>query len=82
MPYRPPDTSSIQTNIVLNDQTHVPAAMRTNLLFGDVRFEDDVRTAKEIERRQWLEDLQRQVEEKKHMEEINFLKKTNQQLKV
>lgn len=25
---------------------------------------------------------QRQVEEKKHMEEINFLKKTNQQLKV
>jgi hypothetical protein len=25
---------------------------------------------------------QRQVEERKHMEEINFLKKTNQQLKV
>ncbi|CAF4233354.1 unnamed protein product, partial [Rotaria magnacalcarata] len=50
MPYRPPDTSSIQTNIVLNDQTHVPAAMRTNLLFGDVRFEDDVKTAKEMER--------------------------------
>ncbi|CAF2211967.1 unnamed protein product [Rotaria magnacalcarata] len=65
MPYRPPDTSSIQTNIVLNDQTHVPAAMRTNLLFGDVRFEDDVKTAKEMERRQWLDDLQRQIEENK-----------------
>jgi hypothetical protein len=61
MPYRPPDTS----NIVLNDQTRVPAAMRTNLLFGDVRFEDDVKTAKEIERRQWLDDLQRQIEENK-----------------
>ncbi|CAF4526191.1 unnamed protein product [Rotaria socialis] len=65
MPYRPPDNSSIQTNIVLNDQTHVPAAMRTNLLFGDVRFEDDVKTAKEMERRQWLDDLQRQIEDNK-----------------
>lgn len=60
MPYRPPDTS-----IVLNDQTRVPAAMRTNLLFGDVRFENDVKTAKEVERRQWLEDLQKQIEENK-----------------
>ena len=39
--------------------------MRTNLLFGDVRFEDDVKNAKEIERRQWLEDLQRQIEDNK-----------------
>lgn len=39
--------------------------MRTNLLFGDVRFEDEVKTAKEIERRQWLEDLQKQIEENK-----------------
>ncbi|CAF1205768.1 unnamed protein product [Rotaria sordida] len=65
MPYRPLDSSSISSNIILNDQTHVPAAMRTNLLFGDVRFEDDVKTAKEIERRQWLEDLQKQIEENK-----------------
>ncbi|CAF2937099.1 unnamed protein product [Rotaria sp. Silwood2] len=65
MPYRPPDSSSIPSNITLNDQTHVPAAMRTNLLFGDVRFEDDVKTAKEMERRQWLEDLQKQIEENK-----------------
>ena len=61
MPYRPPESS----NIILNDQTRVPAAMRTNLLFGDVRFEDDVKTAKEIERRQWLDDLQKQIEENK-----------------
>ncbi|CAF2658289.1 unnamed protein product [Rotaria sp. Silwood2] len=71
--YRPPipqytDNSSFSlpsTNIH-SDQTHIPAAMRTNLLFGDVRFEDDVKTAKEIERRQWLEGLQKQVEENKH----------------
>ncbi|CAF1424183.1 unnamed protein product [Rotaria magnacalcarata] len=73
MSYRPPmqqqysDTSSptLSTTNIHSDQTHIPAAMRRNLLFGDVRFEDDVKTAKEIERRQWLEDLQRQVEEKK-----------------
>ena len=39
--------------------------MRTNLLFGDVRYEDDVKTAKEIERRQWLDDLQKQIEDNK-----------------
>ena len=66
MPYRPPDAAaSAPLSIVVNDQTRVPAAMRTNLLFGDVRFEDDVRSAKEIERRQWLDDLRRQIEENK-----------------
>ena len=66
MPYRPPDTySTTAATIVLNDQTRVPAAMRTNLLFGDVRFEDDVKSAKEIERRQWLDDLQKQIEDNK-----------------
>lgn len=65
MPYRPPDPSGNASNIIVNDQTHVPAAMRTNLLFGDVRFEDDVKTAKEMERRKWLDDLQRQIEENK-----------------
>ena len=34
-------------------------------MFGDVRFEDDIKNAKEIERRQWLEDLQKQIEENK-----------------
>ena len=62
MPYRPPEPTETLT---LNDQTRVPAAMRTNLLFGDVRFEDDVRTAKEAERRQWLDDLRKQIEENK-----------------
>ena len=65
MPYRPPDPSFASPSIVLNDQTRVPAAMRTNLLFGDVRFEDEVKSAKELERRQWLEDLQKQIEENK-----------------
>lgn len=39
--------------------------MRRNLLFGDVRFDEDVKTAKEIERRQWLDDLQKQIEDNK-----------------
>jgi len=39
--------------------------MRTNLLFGDVRFDDDVKAAKEIERRQWLDDLHKQIEDNK-----------------
>jgi len=39
--------------------------MRTNLLFGDVRFDEDVKTAKEIERRQWLDDLHKQIEDNK-----------------
>jgi hypothetical protein len=65
MPNRPPEVSSAPDAIVLNDQTRVPAAMRTNLLFGDVRFEDDVKSAKEIERRRWLEDLQKQIEDNK-----------------
>ncbi|UJR09115.1 hypothetical protein I4U23_013362 [Adineta vaga] len=63
--YRAPDPSSVTSNIVINDQTHVPAAMRTNLLLGNVRFEDDVKVAKEMERRQWLDDLQKQIEDNK-----------------
>ncbi|CAF0909216.1 unnamed protein product [Adineta ricciae] len=65
VPYRVPDPPSVTSNIVINDQSRVPAAMRTNLLLGDVRFEDDVKVAKEIERRQWLGDLQKQIEENK-----------------
>ena len=72
-PYRPPippqysdnSSSSFPPTYIHSDQTHVPAAMRTNLLFGDVRFDNDVQTAKEIERRQWLDDLQKQVEDNK-----------------
>jgi hypothetical protein len=56
---------SLSPGLIHNDQTRVPAAMRTNLLFGDVRFEEDIRTAKEIERRQWLGDLQKQIEDNK-----------------
>jgi len=73
VPYRPPvpqqqfdhSSSSLPPTFVHSDQTHIPAAMRTNLLFGDVRFDEDVKTAKEIERRQWLDDLRKQIEENK-----------------
>ena len=74
LPYRAP-AAPIQTDRSLSsvqpggfthsDQSRVPAAMRTNLLFGDVRFDDDVRTAKELERRQWLDDLHKQVDDNK-----------------
>jgi hypothetical protein len=55
---------SLSPGLIHNDQTRVPAAMRTNLLFGDVRFEEDIRqkqiednkrskfTRHEVERRQ------------------------------
>lgn len=74
LPYRAPaapmqtdrSLSSVQPGgFVYSDQSRVPAAMRTNLLFGDVRFDDDVRTAKELERRQWLDDLDKQVDDNK-----------------
>ncbi|CAF0869001.1 unnamed protein product [Didymodactylos carnosus] len=50
---------------MFNDQTRVPAAMRTNLLFGDVRFDDQVQMAKEVERKQWLDGLKSQIEDNK-----------------
>lgn len=46
--------------------------MRTNLVFGNNRTEDDVRAAKELERRQWLEDLQKQVEENKRKKIMGY----------
>jgi len=72
-PYRPPlpptrleQNTQIQPPTTLqSDQARLPAAMRTNLRFGDVRFDEDVKTAKEMDRRQWLDDLQKQVEENK-----------------
>jgi hypothetical protein len=72
-PYRPQNAqhlsdnsfSSLPSTASHTDQTRVPAAMRTNLLFGDVRFDEEIKAAKEIERRQWLDDLQKQVEENK-----------------
>ena len=35
----------------IHDQTKVPAAMRTSVLFGDVLFDDDVKRTKELERK-------------------------------
>jgi hypothetical protein len=70
VPYRPSvphqqpsDNSSY--SLPHNDQTRVPAAMRTNLAFGNARHEEDVKTAHEMERRQWLDDLHKQIEENK-----------------
>lgn len=47
-----------------HDQTKVPAAMRTSLLFGDVLFDDDVKRTKEMERKKWLLELEAQKKEK------------------
>ncbi len=60
------------------------------LLFQLVQLEEDKRdlerqlkeTKANAEAAEKKLNEQRQVEERKHMEEINFLKKTNQQLKV
>lgn len=65
-----------------HDQTKVPAAMRTSLLFGDVMFDDDVKRTKEIERKKWLAELDAQRRDKmfekeynKEKDKINDLKK-------
>ena len=47
------------------DRGRVPAAMRTNIAFGNDRHQEDVETLKEMERRQWLDDLHKQIEENK-----------------
>jgi hypothetical protein len=54
-----------------HDQTKVPAAMRTSLLFGDVLFEDDVKKTKELERKKWLLELEAQKKEKLMEKEYN-----------
>lgn len=46
------------------DQTKVPAAMRTSLFFGDVMFDDDIKKTKELERKKWLLELEAQKKEK------------------
>ena len=70
------------TSNAIHDQTKVPAAMRTSLLFGDVLFEDDVKRTKELERKKWLMELEAQKKEKflekeyiKEKEKLNDLKK-------
>ncbi|UJR37105.1 hypothetical protein I4U23_029809 [Adineta vaga] len=47
------------------DRVRVPAAMRTNIAFGNGRHQEDVETTKELERRQWLDELHKQIEENK-----------------
>ena len=39
--------------------------MRTNIAFGNARHEEDIKSAQELERRQWLDDLHKQIEENK-----------------
>ncbi|CAF1002790.1 unnamed protein product [Adineta steineri] len=70
LPYRAPvsqpqpyDNSS--SSILPSDRARVPAAMRTNIAFGNSRHQDDVDNVKEIERRQWLNDLHKQIEDNK-----------------
>jgi len=56
----------------LQDQSRVPAAMRTSLFFGDVMFDDDIKKTKELERKKWLQELENQKKEK--LIEKEFLK--------
>ena len=55
----------------IHDQTKVPAAMRTSVLFGDVLFDDDVKRTKELERKKWLLELEAQKKEKLMEKEYN-----------
>ena len=45
---------------VYHDQSKVPPAMRTSILFGDVVFDDDIKKTKEFERKKWLQELDEQ----------------------
>jgi hypothetical protein len=47
----------------LMDQSKVPAAMRTSVFFGDVKYEDDIKKTKELERKKWLLELEVQKKE-------------------
>ena len=43
-----------------HDQSKVPPAMRTSIMFGDVVFDDDIKKTKELERKRWLQELDEQ----------------------
>jgi hypothetical protein len=50
-------------NIINNDQSKVPAAMRTSVMFGNFNNEDEIKKTKELERKKWLQDLEAQKKE-------------------
>ena len=53
-----------EKNITHADQSKVPAAMRTSILFGDVRFDEDIKKTRELEKKKWLQELEEQKREK------------------
>ncbi len=53
-----------EKNISHADQSKVPAAMRTSILFGDVRFDEDIKKTRELEKKKWLQELEDQKREK------------------
>jgi hypothetical protein len=56
------DNNTMQQRLM--DQSKVPAAMRTSVFFGDVKYEDDIKKTKELERKKWLLELELQKKEK------------------
>jgi hypothetical protein len=46
------------------DQSKLPAAMRTSIKFGDVVYDEDIKKTKELERKKWLHELEEQKREK------------------
>ncbi|KAK3601584.1 hypothetical protein CHS0354_027829 [Potamilus streckersoni] len=61
------DLSSTETKSTV-DQTTVPHAMRSSFAFGMAPNENRYSVAQEQERKQWLADLERQIQEKKARE--------------
>ncbi len=53
-----------EKNIPHSDQSKLPAAMRTSILFGDVRFDEDIKKTREMEKKKWLQELEEQKKEK------------------
>ncbi|KAJ8301970.1 LOW QUALITY PROTEIN: hypothetical protein KUTeg_020957 [Tegillarca granosa] len=60
-----PPTQNQQNNQWLSPQQDLPAAMRSSFLFGQVGDDDLFKKKKEEERRLWLEELDKQRQEKK-----------------
>ncbi|KAK3102978.1 hypothetical protein FSP39_015470 [Pinctada imbricata] len=54
------------SNVIMQSQSHVPAAMRSSFVFGGLAPSTDIQeNIKEEERKQWIKELDRQREEKR-----------------
>ncbi|KAL3852949.1 hypothetical protein ACJMK2_016554 [Sinanodonta woodiana] len=67
-PTKTKDLSSTETKPTLDNQTAIPHAMRSSFAFGMAPNENRYIVTQEQERKQWLADLERQIQEKKARE--------------